>query len=63
MVLRKWKFAEQLSSVKTPVMEAEFAIDERSPLSLFDCIIPRLKEHRRIAYVKDAPLSMFDMEA
>ena len=53
MVLNKWKTAEQLSSVKTPVMEAEFAIDERSALSLYDCMVPRLKEHRRIAYKKD----------
>ena len=33
--------------MKTPVMEAEFAIDERSPLSLYDCLIPTLKEHRK----------------
>jgi len=28
-------------------MEAEFAIDERSALSLYDCLVPRIKEHRR----------------
>ena len=32
---------------KTPVMEAEFALDERSALSLYDCLTPTLKEHRR----------------
>ena len=30
-----------------PVQEAEFAMDERSPLSLYDCLVPTLKEHRR----------------
>ena len=28
-------------------MEAVFALDERSALSLYDCLVPMLKEHRR----------------
>ena len=28
-------------------MEAEFAHDDRSPLSLYDCLIPQLREHRK----------------
>ena len=63
MVLKKWRIAEHLSSLKTPVMEAEFAIDERSALSLYDCIVPRLKEHRRLAYNKEVPLSINDIMA
>ena len=38
---------EQCLAQKTPVMEAEFALDERSALSLYDCLVPTLKEHRR----------------
>lgn len=38
---------ERLVALKTPVMEAEYAIDERSALSLYDCLVPALKEHRR----------------
>ena len=40
-------FLEQCVALKTPVMEAEFALDERSQLSLYDCLVPTLKEHRR----------------
>ena len=40
-------FLEKCYALKTPVMEAEFALDERSPLSLYDCLVPVLKEHRR----------------
>jgi len=29
------------------MMEAEFAMDEKSALSLFDCLTPTLKEHRQ----------------
>ena len=32
----------------SPAVEAEFAHDERSPLCLYDCVIPRLREHRRL---------------
>lgn len=29
-------------------MEAEFAHDERSALSLYDSLIPKLREHRKL---------------
>ena len=32
---------------KTPVMEAEHAIDDANALSAFECLIPKLKENRR----------------
>lgn len=32
---------------KTPVNEAEFAFDDRTPLSLYDCALPKLKQHRK----------------
>ena len=33
---------------KMPAMEAEFAHDERSALSLYDSLVPRLREHRKL---------------
>ena len=38
---------EQMVALKTPVSEAEHAIDERTALSLYDCLIPKLKEYRK----------------
>ena len=32
----------------SPVNEAQFAFDERTPLSLYDSVLPRLKEHRKL---------------
>ena len=29
-------------------MEAEYAIDDRSALCLYDCLIPRIREHRKL---------------
>ena len=39
---------EHAFSLTSPVLEAEYAHDERSPLNLYDCLIPRLREHRRL---------------
>ena len=47
------KAIQDMSSVevalaqKTPVMEAEYAMDDRTALSLYDCLVPKLREHRR----------------
>lgn len=40
-------FLEEVVALKTPVMEAEYALDERTALSLYDCLTPTLKEHRK----------------
>ena len=32
----------------SPVLEAEYAHDERNPLNLYDCLVPRLREYRRL---------------
>ena len=40
-------YMEKAFALKTPIMEAEHAIDERTALSLYDCLIPKLKEHRK----------------
>ena len=34
--------------MKSPAMEAEYAHDERTPLSLYDCLIPKLRENRML---------------
>ena len=41
-------------------MEAEYAIDERTCLELYDCLVPRIKEHRRFKLLKDAEFSIAD---
>ena len=48
---------------KYPVMEAEHAFDDTNPLSTFDCLIPKLKEHRRFKLLKDAKFSLADFKA
>ena len=45
---KQWSFFEKAFMLKSPVMEAEYAHDERTPLSLYDCLIPTLREHRML---------------
>ena len=40
-------YLELYAAQRTPVMEAEHALDEQTPLKLYDCLVPMLKEHRR----------------
>ena len=54
---------EGILALKTPVLEAENAIDDRTPLSLYDCLIPKLKEHRRFKLTKDSEFSIADFNA
>ena len=49
-------------ALKTPVTEAEYAIDERSQLSLYDCLVPTIKEHRRFKVQKDEKFSLADFK-
>ena len=50
-------------ATKSPVFEAEYAIDEATSLSLYDCLVPRLKEHRRYRITKDSEFSIADFKA
>ena len=59
----KIKYLEMALAQKTPVMEAENAIDETNPLSLFDCLVPKIKENRRFRIQKDDAFSIADFKA
>ena len=54
---------EMALAQKTPVMQAEYAIDDTNPLSAFECLIPKLKEHRRFKFKKDDAFSIADFKA
>ena len=51
---------ERHLALKTPVMEAEFALDETSAISFYDCLIPKLKEQRRFLLPKHLEMSIDD---
>ena len=40
-------FTELALANKSPVNEAEYAFDGRTPLQLYDCLIPKLKEYQK----------------
>ena len=45
---------EERLAIKSPTLDAEFAIDDQTPLSLYDCLIPKIKEQRRFRITKDS---------
>ena len=62
-MVEKVKMMEILLAQKSPVMQAEHAIDDTNAFSFFDCLIPKLKEHRRFKLLKDDVFSMADFKA
>ena len=62
-ILKNWQIAEILLAQKSPVFEAEYAIEPRTPLRLYDCLVPTLKEHRRFTLKKFEKFSVEDMVA
>ena len=40
------KVLELTLARKIPVFEAEYGLSETTPLRLYDCLVPRIKEHR-----------------
>ena len=44
----RWLLFEQAYCLRSPAHEAEFVFDNRSALGLYDCVIPQLKEHRKL---------------
>ena len=45
---------------KSPTMEAEHVLDDRNALSFYDCLIPKIKEHRRFRVKKEDKFSIDD---
>ena len=39
--------------MRSPALEAEFVFDNRSALGLYDCVVPQLKEHRKLEVTQD----------
>ena len=54
-----WQLTERAFLLRAPVREAEYAIDDWTPLRNFDCMIPQIKE-TRLFRIK--PMSEFSME-
>ena len=56
---------EVFIAMKMPALEAEFAHDEKSPLSLYDCLVPHLREHRKLIIWPEisSSKSLFDDES
>ena len=43
---RVWQ-AESALALKNPIFDAEYALDENNPLSLYDCYLPQLEDWRK----------------
>ena len=48
---------------KSPMLEAENAIDESTALKMYDCLVPHIKEHRRFKILPDSLFSISDFNA
>ena len=49
----RWHLFEQAYCLRSPALEAEFVFDNRSALGLYDCVVPQLKEHRKLEVTQD----------
>ena len=58
-----WQLNEQVVALKAPVREAEFYIDDESPMRLYDCMIPMIKECRRFTVTAQSKFSIDDFKA
>ena len=63
MLYDKWFQCEQAYAQKTPVMEAEFALDSTSKLQFYDILLPRLREHRLYDLQKASTMQIEDYRA
>ena len=41
------KILEQVLARDIPVFEAEFGLSEETPLCIYDCLVPRIREHKQ----------------
>ena len=62
-VLDNWIFCEKALAHKSPTMEAEFALDETTPLSMYDCLVPLLKEQRRLKVMPESVQTIEDFRS
>ena len=53
---------EIMIAMKTPCMEAEHVLDDRNAFNFYDCLIPKLKEHRRFKLLPDNEFSLADFK-
>ena len=53
---------EVLLAQKTPVMQAEHCIDDRTALNFYNCLVPKIKENRRYRIQKDSVFSIADFK-
>ena len=44
----QWRLFEKAYCLRSPALEAEFVFDRRSALGMYDCVIPQLKEYRKL---------------
>ena len=56
------KVLELTLARKIPVFEAEFGLSETTPLRLYDCLVPRIKEHRQHYYDIRSDSKMEDLK-
>ena len=52
-LLDRWQQFEKAYVMRSPTLEAEHAFDSRSPLNLYSCVIPQIKEHRKLEIDED----------
>ena len=55
------KVLEMTLTRKIPVFESEYGMSETTPLRLYDCLVPRIKEHRTHYYDIKKDLKMEDL--
>lgn len=60
--MRDVTYLETYVALKSPANQAEHVIDEGTALSLYDSLVPKLREHRRFKLLKDAEFSLADFK-
>ena len=66
MLRNRWMTYEHACAIKSPVMEAEYAHDDTTALSMYDCLIPKLREWRKFRIrpeIKYKEMLVQDMKA
>lgn len=63
VIKQKWQYVERALALKSPVMEAEYALDDSSALSLYDCLIPKIKAYRKLQIRPEIIIGAEDFKA